>query len=272
MAMKILGENYRQLIFIVVLLGCFLPAFRPLGFPISASTLTVKTYNFLQGLDTGDLVLVSVDYGPNAWAEIGPGMNAIVQHLFIKKLSIVFVSFATDGPAMTEKLLSEIDTDGAKYGVDYVILGYVPGDEVGMAAFVENPLRITKDYYGNSIDQLDIMKKVKAIGDFKLYIPAHITGPEAWIRQFYGKVPVIVMVISPAALSLVQPWVNSGQLYAMIPGTKGGAEYEVLLRKPGIATSIMDATTLTLTLVLVLIVIGNIVYRQRTSRPVKGGP
>ncbi len=269
MAWKFLDQNYRQIIFIAVLVGCFLPAFRPLGFPIAASAQTVKTYNFLQGLNEGDLVLVDIDYGPNAWAEIGPGVNAVVEHLFLKQVKVVFISFSVDGPAMTERLLTDIDTIGAKYGVDYAVLGYIPGDEVGMASYVQNPLGVPKDYYGNSIDQLDIMKGVKVIGDFKVFIPAHITGPEAWIRQFYGKVPAIVMIISPAALSLVQPWVNSGQLYSMIPGTKGGAEYEQLLGKPGIATSIMDATSLTLTLAMALIVIGNIVYRRQRLVPVK---
>lgn len=268
MSWKFLSDNYRQVIFIVVLIGCFLPAFRPFGFPISASAQTKKTYDFLQGLNKGDLVLVDIDYGPNAWAEIGPGVNAVVQHLFLKELKIVFISFVVDGPAMTEKLLSEIDTRGAKYGVDYVILGYIPGDEVGMGSFAQNPLVITKDYYGNNLNQYDIWKGVKTIADFKVFIPCHITGPEAWIRQFSGKLP-IVMIISPAALSLVQPWVNSGQLYSMIPGTKGGAEYELLLGKLGIASSIMDATTLTLTLTMVLIIIGNIVYRQEKPGSVK---
>ncbi|MEM2127295.1 MAG: hypothetical protein QW486_07150 [Candidatus Bathyarchaeia archaeon] len=271
LALKVLGQNYRQIIFIIVLIGCFFPAFFPIGLPISTSPLTVKAYRFIEALKADDLVLVSIDYGPGGWAEIGPGMNAVVQHLFLKKVNIVFVSFVTDGPAMTEKLLKEIDIAGAKYGVNYAILGYMPGDEVAMAAFAENPLRITKDYYGNEIGQLDIMKKITTIGDFKLYIPAHITGPEPWIRQFYGKVQTIIMVISPAALSLVQPWVDSGHLYSMIPGTKGGGEYEVLLRKPGIATSIMDATSLTLTLVMVLIIIGNIVYRKERSKEVRGG-
>jgi hypothetical protein len=271
MALKFLGQNYRQIIFLAVLVGCFLPAFRPLGFPIAASAQTVKTYDFIQGLNKGDLVLVDIDYGPSGWAEIGPGVNAIVEHLFIKQVKIVFISFSVDGPAMTEKLLSDIDRRGAIYGVDYVELGYIPGDEVGMASFVQNPREVPKDYFGTSIDQLDVMKGVKVIGDFKLFIPCHITGPEAWIRQFYGKVTVMIMIISPAALSLVQPWVNSGQLYSMIPGTLGGAEYEHLLGKPGIATSIMDATTLTLTLVMVLIVVGNIVYRQQVSVPIKEG-
>ena len=271
MAMKFLGQNYRQVIFIAVLVGCFLPALRPLGFPLTASSLTVKAYNLLQGLGPEDLVLVSIDYGPGAWAEIGPGMNAIVQHLFIRKVKIVFVSFVVEGPAMTEKLLKEIDTLGAVYGVDYVMLGYVPGDEVGMGAFAENPLKMVTDHYGTPLEQFEVTERIKSIGEFKAYLPAHITGPEAWIRQFYGKVQNIIMVISPAALSLVQPWVNSGHLYSMIPGTKGGGEYELLLRKPGIATSIMDSTTLTLTLVMVLIIVGNIVYRSETFKKKTGG-
>ncbi len=266
----ILSRSYRQVIFALVLLFCFLPALRPLGIPISIDKLTVKAYETIEGLSPGDLVLVSADYTPGMWVEVGPAVNAMVQHLFLKGARIVFVSFYPDGPALTEKVLSEIDTRGARYGVDYVNLGYLPGLETAMAAYVENPRQIAYDYYGTPIERLEIMEGVRSISDFKVYIFACVTWPDPWVRQFYGKVPKIINIISPAGISLVMPYVSAGQLDSMLPGTKGGAEYEALMGRGGIATSIMDATTLILTFVILLIVAANMSYlRERIAK--RGG-
>jgi len=263
---EVLGRNYRQVIWIGVLILCFLPAFVPLGVPISIDKLTIKAYKCIEELEPGDLVLVSPDFTPGMWVEVGPAMNAIMQHLFMKKVRIIIVSFYIDGPVLAEKILREIDIGDAKYGVDYVNLGYLPGMETAMAAFVENPRRIEYDYYGTPVEELEIMKDVKSIEDFKLYIFACVTWPDPWIRQFSGKVPKIITVISPAAISLVMPYVSGGQLYSMLPGTKGGAEYETLMKRPGVATSIMDATSLCLTFVMLLVIVGNVSYWRKRLR------
>jgi len=265
--MESLSRNYRQVLFFIVLVLCFLPAFIPLGVPLSIDKLTIKAHTLVEELEPGDLVLVGPDFTPGMWVEVGPGINAIVQHLFLRGVRIVFVSFYVDGPVLGEKILKDIDIGDAMYGVDYVNLGYLPGLETAMAAFVEDPRQIAYDYYGKPIEELEIMDDVRSIGDFKLYIFACVTWPDPWIRQFYGKVPEIITVISPAAISLVMPYVSAGQLYSMLPGTKGGAEYETLLKRTGIATSIMDATTLCLTFVMLLIVVANYSYlRERLTR------
>jgi len=167
--------------------------------------LTIKAYRCIDELEPGDLVLVSPDFVPGMWVEVGPAMNAIMQHLFMKKVKIIIVSFYSDGPVLAEKIISEIDVGDARYGVDYVNLGYIPGLETAMAAFVENPRVIEYDYYGTPIGELEIMEEVDSIDDFKLYVFACVTWPDPWVRQFAGKIPRIINIISPAGISLVMP-------------------------------------------------------------------
>ncbi|GAF89994.1 unnamed protein product, partial [marine sediment metagenome] len=126
---EIMDKYYRQIIFLAVLAGCFIPAFYPFGFPIAVTDNTLNAHNYIESLEKGDLVLVATDYGAAMWTEAGPAMNPIVQHLFEKEVKIVFVGFSIEAPLMTERLLNEIDTGNTVYGVDYVNLGYIPGAE-----------------------------------------------------------------------------------------------------------------------------------------------
>jgi len=264
-----LKRNDRQLIFLVVLVLSIFPAFQPLGIPLPTYDLTTRAYQAIETLKSGELVLVSFDFGPAVWVEMGPPMKAMLQHLFIKRVRMVIVSFEETGagPPMAERALREIDLRGAKYGVDYVNLGFIPGLETGMAAFVENPRRYTHDFYGTPVERFEIMKDIKSIKDFKLYIFACYTWVDPWMRQFHGRVPQIIGVLSADAIPLVMPWIEAKQLYTAVRGMRGGAEYEALIKRPSEATSYMDAASLTLTFGLLLVFVANYSYlRKRFSR------
>jgi len=257
-----LKRNDRQIIFLIVLVLSILPAFYKLNIPLPSFALTTKAYQAVDALKPGDLVLLSFDFNPSQWVELGPPMKGILTHLFTKGARIVIVSFEETGagPPMAERALNEVDKGQAKYGVQYVNLGFIPGLETGMAAFVANPLRYTNDLYGTPIQQLEIMNDVKSIQDFKMYVFACYTYVDPWMRQFYGKVPIIIGVLSSDAIPQVMPWIASKQLYTAVRGMRGGAEYEALIKQPGEATSYMDAASLTLTFGLVIIVVANYQY------------
>jgi len=260
---KFLSKYDRQIIFSIVLILSFIPAFRPLMLPLPQYELTNKAFNYIESLKPGDLVLVSFDFTPGVWVELGTAMKAVMQHLFIKKLKIVIIAFDINGPTLAEKVINEINLMGAEYGVDYVILGYIPGMETGMASFVANPRMIERDYYGNPTAEMEIMKKVKSISDFKLYIFACYTWIDPWMRQFSGKVSKIIGILSSDAIPQVMPYISSGQLYTAVRGMRGAAEYEQLLGMPGEATSYMDAVSLTLTFGVILIFFANSQYLRK---------
>jgi len=78
-----------------------------------------------------------------------------------------------------------------------------------------------------------------------------VTGP--------NNIPLVdscVSVSVPEAMPLVQ----SGQLFGLVAGMKGAAEYEVLVNKPGSATAGMDAQSFSHALIIVFMILGNIGY------------
>lgn len=266
---ELLKRNDRVIILFITLLLSIVPFFKPLGLPLPTYELTTKAYLKVDEVQPGDLVLVSYDFGPGVWVELGNAMNPVVQHLLNKKAKIVMISFQATGPPLQERTLREIDIGDAKYGEDYVILGFIPGFETGMAAFVSNPRVLEQDYYGTPIEDLPIMEDVQSISDFKLYIFACFTWLDPWMRQFAGKFPII-SANDASAIPLLIPYIDAGQLYTAIRGARGAAEYEALLGISGKAASYMDAGSVTGIYAIVLIIIGNIVFlRERARR--RGG-
>jgi hypothetical protein len=261
--LETLSKYDRQIIFLVVLVLTFLPAFYPIGLPLPQYFLTNKVYNAINSLNPGDLVLISFDFSPGEWVELGIAMKDIMQHLFIKHARLVIIAFSPNGPALANKVLSEIDLKGAVYGKDYVVLGYIPGDEAGMAAFVSNPKMFTVDYYGNPIANMPIMNAFNTISDFKMYIFACYTWVDPWLRQFSGKVGMIIGVLSADIVPQVMPYINSGQMYSLIRGSRGAAEYEQLMGIKGEATAFMDAASLTVSLGVVLTIVANYGYLKK---------
>lgn len=253
----------RQIIFLVVLFLTFLPAFAPIGIPLPQFYLTNKTYYAIEALKPGDLVLISFDFAPGVWVELGIAMKNIMQHLFIKRAKMVIIAFDPNGPALAHRVLSEIDLKGAVYGTDYVVLGYIPGLEAGMAAFVSNPKMFERDYYGNPTAPMPIMKAFNTISDFKMYIFACLTWVDPWMRQFHGRIGTIIGVLSSDIVPQVMPYIHAGQLYSLIRGSRGAAEYEQLMGIKGEATAFMDAASLTITLGIILTIIANYGYLKK---------
>jgi len=263
LALEILSKYDRQIIFLVVLILTFMPAFYPIGLPLPQYFLTNKVYDAINSLKPGDLVLISFDFAPGVWVELGIAMKDIMQHLFIKRARVVIIAFDPNGPALAHRVLNEIDLKGAVYGKDYVVLGYIPGLEAGMAAFVSNPKMFTVDYYGNPTADMPIMNAFNTIGDFKMYIFACYTWVDPWMRQFSGKIDIIIGVLSADIVPQVMPYINTGQLYSLIRGSRGAAEYEQLLGIKGEATAFMDAASLTVSLGVILTIVANYGYLKK---------
>jgi ABC-type nitrate/sulfonate/bicarbonate transport system permease component len=82
-----------------------------------------------------------------------------------------------------------------------------------------------------------------------------------YIQQMQSiyKVPVSGAATSVSVPGMM-PYVTSGQLTGFIAGLKGAAEYEQAIKSPGLASSGMDAQSLSHLLVMFFILLGNIAY------------
>ncbi|MFH0848270.1 MAG: hypothetical protein V1857_02045 [archaeon] len=267
----------REILYAILLIVFIIPMLRPIGFPVPISPLIVKWHETIQALPAGSAIMIDFGYSGGGEAELGPMAVAVYHDIFKKGgLKAIAMSTAIEGPLLYDKVIAEVNPGqyGAKYGVDYIHIGYVAAIETGMAA-VGKDLRATTntDYKGTPLDQYPIMQGIKDATSFKLLI-CYTTGgdqSEGWVRQWYTpyKTPYLCAVIAMMVPTML-PYQRAGQIVSLISGAQSG-EMELLLKMPGRGIKSADVITLTHFLVFAFIILGNIAYYGRRISERAGG-
>jgi len=262
-----LGTIDRRIIFALLIVALMVPLMNPIGLPVSVTDQTRKSFNVIDKLQSGDVVMMDAGYSVSGAADVEPQTIAIIKHLMNRGVKIAFVGYNVEGPMITESLIKPWEAKGKKYGVDFCNLGYLAGLENAIAAYARDVIKAyPKDFRGNSTDSLPILKGIKTVGDFKMYLFFTTGNADMYVRQITTyKIPVIGGLISTIALQ-AEPYVQSGQLAGILTGLRGGAEYEVLMKSPGIGLASMDAQSMGHVLIIIMIIFANVSYFVTRSR------
>ena len=270
-----LGKLDRRWIFLIIAIVVALPLFFPLGLPIRPTNATQAAYNAVDSIPDYSKVLVSFEYGPSTKPEIHPMAVAVLRHLFRKHEKVYVTCLWPDGQFMAEEALDQVADKEfhLKYGEDYVLLGFRPGNEAVIKGIVSNIRTLyTVDVRGNLIDDIPMMKDVNKFSDFAFLFSASAgyPGTVEWVQ--YAADPVGVPMstgVTSIQVNEVMPYVQAKQVHGILAGMPGAAEYEALIHKPGIGTSGMDAQSIAHLVIVIFIVIGNIGYfieRKRSKK------
>lgn len=265
MARYTVWKDHRWVYLLVLICGS-VPFIAPIGLPITVTWSTKQTFELIEKVPKGHIVAFSNVITAGTWPETGPIAAAIIQHIFKRGIRLVIIGFRPESPQLVEDILARVNKYGAKEGVDYVHLGFIPGEESAYAAFANNPQGIVSaDFKGTPISQLPLMKEVKTLKDFEIAI--HLGGPDEPVRQYYTpfKVPVIVLAMGMMGPFII-PYVQSGQVAGMLVGLTSAAEYEALVGFYGEALKRADCLSLTHLLIFCLVILGNITYLYSTWR------
>lgn len=255
----------RRIIYVIVILCIALPIIRPLGLPIQINESTLTSYNFIESLPEGAVVLVGFETGAAGWPELGPQLNTFMQHLFDKNAKILIVSGNVDGCMLAEQYtIPAMVKPGKVYGEDWVNLGYLAGGETGMAAFASDIRSvIPRDYFNTPLDEMLLMRDIRSADDFDLAICCSWGTPGLgdYLRQYYTNfgVPILIgaqVVSVPGTI----PYYQSKQIVGYTSGLRGAGEYEILINRPGYAVASLDAASVYHLVVFLFILIGNLAY------------
>lgn len=257
-----------RIIYALAWIFVLFPLLSPLGLPIPIGTDSVAWNDFVNDeIQDGDTVIFSLMYGTSGMPELFPMSVATMKHILEKDVKFIVVSFWTEGPLVFDTLIGQVDPAdyGKVYGEDWIRLGYIPGGETAMGTLASSFLNtVPKDYVEKkSLDSFPIMADIKSAEDIDLIISFETgtPGTPEWLRQWntpYG-IPQITGCIGVSVPGMI-PYMNSGQLSALLPGLTVSAEYEVLLNKPGLAVAGVDAVSTSHLLVVMLVIVGNITY------------
>ncbi len=262
-----MGRIDNRIIYTLLVIVLLIPLARPIGLPVSVGHYVQKSYEVIDKLQAGDIIFMEAGYSISGASDVEPQTIAIVKHLMKKGVKLVWVSVIAEGGSIVENLMAPYEKAGKKYGEDWVNLGYLSGVENAIATYCRDLKKAyPKDFRGNSTDTVPILKDIKTVSDSKMFIFFTTGNADMYVRQVSPyKIPLIGGLISTISLQ-AEPYVQSGQLAGILSGLRGGAEYETLMKDPGIGVASMDAQSMGHVLIVLFIIFANVSYFVTRSR------
>ena len=242
--------NQDRTIFALYLLLIGLPFLFPLGLPFPISDSTIESWEQLENVHDGGVLLLNSESGFASYAEIGPGEIAVYRHAFRlareRGMKIVLFSRNIEGAKLSDRYIEMADTTGLTYGEDWVQLGYISGGEAVLSGIVDDLWTIApKDAYGTSVEDIPMLQDIRSIDDYDYMYYSTSSDMPPYARQWGEKaqqrgVPVIMNILS-GSIPLAMPYYAAGTMTGYINSVIGGAGYETLIQKPGLGVSLLDA-------------------------------
>ncbi len=247
--------------------------------PIRVNPEVQSIYDFVESGQPGDYIHLAIDYDPGSLAEMHPMTYAIMEQILAKDMKIVMTALSQNGPGMAEQAMLEI-IDSVRihhgkevvYGEDIVFLGYKPYPGIVILAMGQNyRIPFPNDYYNTPVDSLPVMNGIINYDQVKgIILITGTSGIDYWISYANGRynAPLAVGVTGVMAADYY-PFLGSGQIFGLMGGMLGAAEYEKLVDRPGPASEAMRVQVWAHMVIIIFILIGNIGFFLSKRR--KGG-
>jgi hypothetical protein len=265
----------------------------PLGIPLVVSKNTKQSYDYIEKLKPGDIVLIDFNVAASGWSELSGSVYSVVPHIFSKPgIKIICMTDQDQGPIYWEKTFKDIgatqmagrsgfpwyEFKGKQYLVDYINIGFFPGADKAIASLGQD-FRGTVgslDYYKNDITGWLDSNGIKSAADIDFVMTFCVGGSSgSFVMYWYlpYKTPIIdamIGVSAPGALVNL----NAGMMKGVIISIRGAAEYQYLSGYKGAALVQMDAFSIIQFMLVLFMILGNLGYffyerkQSKTSTPV----
>ena len=219
----------RHIIYILLILSVAVPLIIPLGLPLTISKNVQDSYDTIEALPNGSTIVMFWDVVASVFSELGATGTAFLEHVFRKDMKVIAVTFQEGAVGSFSRALGALNRQELVYGEDYVDLGFVPGQEQGLAAFIADIHGTTPtDRYGNSLKEMPITENVKSLHDVQLVLS--MAGGQPGTEGQQGRstasiIPIVAGCTAGMFSTTVGVLWNSGHVTGVVPGLKGGAEY-----------------------------------------------
>jgi hypothetical protein len=238
--------------------------------PIPISKEARSIYDYMNSLSDGDYIHLAMDYDPSTLAELHPMTRAVLKQCFEKKIKVIITALHQNGPGMAAEAIDtacqrhfELTGYRPASGKDWVFLGYKPYPILIILGMGQNyRIPFPNDYYNTPLDSLPMMNGIRNYQNVKAVI--NISGTSAtdwWITYGNGRyqVPLAIGVTGVMATDYY-PYLQTGQIFGILGGLQGAAEYETLVGTPGKAVEGMSVQVVAHSIIIIFIIVGNIGY------------
>ncbi|MCJ7623591.1 MAG: hypothetical protein MUO76_08800 [Anaerolineaceae bacterium] len=261
------------------------------GSPLGDIPTTGEIWKFVdqvENVPVGRPVLVAVDFDPGFFGEMRFLATGVLRRLMMREIRIVTVSTVPAGPVLAEGLKSaalELSTghvDRYSHSDWFLNLGYLPGGVASLQEFAVRPKQaisvgMSAETGYQNVWESQILKEISGVADFGLVllVTGNVDTGRAWIEQVQpalNDVPFL-MIASAQAAPLFEPYVQSGQIQAMLSGLADGLSYDEITKQPGDRRGYWNAYQYALIVAVAMIFIGIIFESIRSvllrSKPEK---
>jgi hypothetical protein len=265
-ALERISNLDRRIIFLAVAAAVTIPLLLPIGLPVEVSEPVQKVYDLIETLQPGSVVLMSIDYDPSGAPELYPATLSVMRQCFARNLRVFVIGMWATGVPLGQRALQAVAVDEYKkeYGKDYVNFGFRPGGAVMLVNLGRNIHDVCRqDVYGTPVEDLPMMKDVRSAKDIAFAITFSMGDPgsDQWIWYYHARYRGNLATAQTAiGAPKYYQYMQTGQLVGLIGGMKGAAEYERLVKVPGLATVGMDSQSIAHMLIIGFIALGNILY------------
>lgn len=228
----------------------------------------MAAFRLAQALHPGDAVFIWMDYGFGAQEELDPMLRALLVQLMRRGAVICIASRSIEGGQIADTVLRAAARGypaySRGYGKTWIDLGYRPAPDVALRAATVNLAAAYNgvDQSGRALGALPLVQRLKALNPryFRLAYVFDLGDGYAAMMTYVAQVTGLPMVVGAISMEtpVIQPFLATGQIAAVIPGIRGAAEYEALLHIRGPATALDRAGAVVAVFFLLLLGLGNL--------------
>jgi hypothetical protein len=204
-----------------------------------------RLYEAIDGLGSGDAVMVAFEYGPPEADEINPVAEPVLRHLLGQGANLSVVSTRPEGAAVAAGLLGSIVTPQSGFRQNQVeLLDYRMGDAAGVAR---------------------LLTAATPRPALVVVLTAQPGSLRWWVEQthaLFGDDVPIVAGMSAALEPLAAPYLDATvlQLEGAVSGLSGAAAYETLNGSAGQATRRLNALATGQAALAALVLLGAVIF------------
>jgi hypothetical protein len=231
-------------------------------------------YDTIEALPEGSIVMLSADFDPASAAELLPMYQGTIHQLLRKNLRVINVATWPAAPPYTRAEFDRIAPQYEKvYGVDWVELGFKPGDDVAMGQIGQSVTSAYAEDERNNVavDTLPLLGDISDsfVGiDLLITMSAGYPGVLEWIAQAGGRYQMPILAGTTAVQTPDLFAYYPSQMAGFLGAATGATQY---LQLVGEGTEDVHATrdenqermliqSYSHILIVLLIVVGNVLY------------
>ena len=184
----------------------------------------------LDALRDAPLIVVGFDPDVGTYPEIRPTVRVLLDDLLARDAQLVFVSLTPEGRALLVAELGRIEAGGTDPSA-IVDLGFLSGAEAALVS-------LSRSVQAPGAPQA-VGARLAAFGlraaDLILVVGGNDLGPRTWVEQALPRAgqPPAIAVAPTVLLPELVPYVESGQLDALIATPMDGASYRAAVDPEG---------------------------------------